>query len=123
MGLLQNLTSSFGDDLRRAALFGHATLAQLERRAMSTMSWDAICRHEDFRGRWVALDQCRYEETSGRAMEGMVVDADDDLVELCNRMRESEHTNCAILFCGADGSQEPPAPPADDEDPFRHSAH
>ncbi|MFK7990725.1 MAG: hypothetical protein AB8I08_32190 [Sandaracinaceae bacterium] len=124
MGLLQSLSTTFGDDLRRAALFGRSSVAALRQGiSMSTMSWDAICRHDDFRGRWVALDQCRYDGDSGRAMEGAVVDVDDDLIELCNRMRESEHTNCAILFCGEDGAQEPPAPPADDEDPFRHSAH
>jgi hypothetical protein len=90
---------------------------------MNPMNWEDICRHDDFRGRWVALDQCRYDEDSGRAVEGEVVDVDDDLVELCNRIRESDYTNCAILFCGEDGAQEPPAPSSEDEDPFEHSAH
>ncbi|HJL17083.1 MAG TPA: hypothetical protein RMH99_15565 [Sandaracinaceae bacterium LLY-WYZ-13_1] len=90
------------------------------------MNWDDICRHEDFRGRWVALDDCRYDEDSGRATEGSVVDVDDDLVELCTRIRESEHRNCAILFCGEDGAQEPPGSSGggdQDEDPFQHTAH
>jgi hypothetical protein len=91
---------------------------------MEPMNWEDICRHEDFRGRWVALDGCRYDEDSGRATEGSVVDVDDDLVELCNRIRESEHKNCAILFCGEDGAQEPPTAGGDgDEDPFQHTAH
>ena len=31
--------------------------------------------------------------------EGDVVDADEDLAELCRRMREADKTHCAILFC------------------------
>lgn len=66
------------------------------------MRWDHICRCREYRGRWVALDACRYDEASGRATEGEVVDADDDLVELCSRMRMSDRKNCAILFAGED---------------------
>lgn len=73
----------------------------------SRMSWEAICRSDEFRGRWVALDEARYDEETGRATEGSVVDVDDDLVELCARIRESERKNCAILFCGEDGAQSP----------------
>ena len=73
----------------------------------SRMTWDAICRSDQFRGRWVALDEARYDEETGRATEGSVVDVDDDLVELCARIRESERKNCAILFCGEDGAQSP----------------
>lgn len=73
----------------------------------SRMTWDAICRSDEFRGRWVALDEARYDEETGRATEGSVVDVDDDLVELCARIRESERKNCAILFCGEDGAQSP----------------
>lgn len=87
---------------------------------MERMNWDDICRSEEYAGRWVALDGCSYDEGSGRAKEGAVVDVDDDLVQLCNRIRESEHHGCEILFCGADGSQEPPS---QDEDPFRNTAH
>jgi hypothetical protein len=54
-------------------------------------------------------------------MEGSVIDADDDLVELCNRIRESDYKNCAILFCGEDGAQEPPG--SSDDVPFQHTAH
>ena len=72
------------------------------------MSWDTICRCDQFRGRWIALDRCRYDAGTGRATEGMVVDVDDDLVELCGRIRASDRKNCAILFCGEDGPE--PAP-------------
>ncbi len=66
---------------------------------MPRMTWDEICSLEDYRGRWVALDDCAYDASTGRASEGAVVDADDDLVELCERLRESNLTSCAILFC------------------------
>ena len=56
---------------------------------MERMNWDDICRAREYAGRWVALDGCTYDEGSGRATEGAVVDSDDDLVELCNRIRES----------------------------------
>lgn len=69
---------------------------------MERMRWDDICRSEEFRGRWVALDECRYDEETGKATEGAVVDVDDDLVELCGRIRASARKNCAILFCGED---------------------
>jgi len=85
---------------------------------MQRLSWEDICRRDEYKGRWVALDGCRYDEESGRATDGCVVDVDDDLVELCNRIRESEHRNCAILFCGEEEQE-----PEEDEDPFAHTAH
>ena len=62
------------------------------------MTWDEICQHEDLRGRWIAIDECRFDDVTGRATEGMVVDADDDLAELCTRISESDWKNCSILF-------------------------
>jgi hypothetical protein len=62
------------------------------------MTWEEICRDEALRGRWIALDDCCFDEASGRALEGLVVDADDDLAELCNRMRASQWRNCSIVF-------------------------
>lgn len=88
---------------------------------MTRMTWEEICRREDCRGRWVALDGCRYDESTGKAAEGAVVDVDDDLAELCQRIRESEWKNCAILFCAEpDGAVE--AHPVS-SDPFRDAAH
>lgn len=63
------------------------------------MTWTDICRADQFRGRWVALCECHYDESTGKATEGAVVDVDDDLVELCSRIRASDKKNCAILFC------------------------
>ncbi len=70
------------------------------------MTWDDICQTDAYRGRWVALDEPRYDEETGKATEGAVGDVDDSLVDLCTRIRESERTNCAILFCGEDGEQQ-----------------
>lgn len=63
----------------------------------SRLAWCEICQRSEYRGRWVALDECRYDD-QGKAAEGAVVDADEDLVELCSRMRTSDRKNCAILF-------------------------
>jgi hypothetical protein len=52
------------------------------------MTWDEICSRDEYRGRWVALDGCSYDETTGKATEGALVDIDDDLVELCERIRD-----------------------------------
>jgi hypothetical protein len=68
------------------------------------LTWDEICRRDDYRGRWVALDECAYDEETGAATSGAVVDVDEDLVDLCERLKESEHENCAILFCDANAN-------------------
>lgn len=67
---------------------------------MQRMTWDEICQCSEFKGRWIAMDECHYDEATGRATEGLVVDSDDDLAELCARIRESDRTNCSILFAG-----------------------
>jgi hypothetical protein len=65
----------------------------------SRLTWPQICRSDEFRGRWVALDGCKYDPRTARPTEGTVVDADEDLVALCSRMRASDSKHCAILFC------------------------
>ncbi len=67
-------------------------------------SWREICESAAYRGRWVALDQVRYEAGSSNPSEGEVVDADEDLAALCGRMRDSHRTACAIVFCEAPAS-------------------
>jgi len=71
------------------------------------MSWLEMRRSVDFQGRWVALDNIQYEANSSQPHEADVVDSDEDLGELCTRMRESDRTACAILFC-EDDSFSPP---------------
>ena len=59
-------------------------------------------QNDAYRGRWVALDDCRYDSRTAQPVEGSVVDSDEDLVALCNRMQEGSLSHCAILFCGED---------------------
>lgn len=63
------------------------------------VTWPELCQSEDFRGLWVALDNCRFDSTTRRPVEGEVVDADPELSELCARMRETGRCSCAILRC------------------------
>ncbi len=63
------------------------------------VSWPQICRSAEFKGLWVALDNCRYDSSSLQPVEGDVVDADEDIAELCSRLREGQRSSCAILFC------------------------
>jgi hypothetical protein len=74
----------------------------------SRWTWPEIQQSEHYRGRWVALDNCRYDVRTAQPIEGSVVDADEDLVELCTRIRQNETRYCAILFCG-EPEVEPPS--------------
>lgn len=62
------------------------------------MTWPDICNSTDLLGRWVALDNVRYAQGSSQPAEADVVDADDDLADLCARIRAADRTACAILF-------------------------
>ena len=85
-------------------------------------TWPQICKSLQFRGRWVALDECKYDPRTAQPTEGTVVDADADLVALCSRMQASDNKHCSILFCedrleddsppsSTRRSVPPPAPP------------
>ena len=65
----------------------------------SRLTWPQICRSSEYRGRWVALDECTYDARTAQPVEGSVVDADEDLVALCSRMQAGDSRHCAILFC------------------------
>ena len=56
----------------------------------------------DYRGRWVALDNCRYDGCTGQPVEGDVVDSDEDLAELCARLNAASKSRCTIIFCDDD---------------------
>ncbi|MEO7327738.1 MAG: hypothetical protein ABI193_04125 [Minicystis sp.] len=43
----------------------------------------------------------RYDPITSQPLEAEVVDADEDLADLCGRMRASSRTSCAILHCEA----------------------
>ena len=64
----------------------------------SPMKWTELCASDEFQGRWVALDGCRYDESTAKPVEGRVIDFDEDLVELCNRIRAAGGRECAILY-------------------------
>jgi hypothetical protein len=70
-------------------------------------TWSEICTVGSYRGHWVALDACRYDQQDASVpVEGELVDHDENLPELCRRLRERSRSHCAILFC------EEPAPPS-----------
>jgi hypothetical protein len=73
----------------------------------SRLTWPQICGSDEFRGRWVALDGCKYDPRTAQPTEGVVVDTDEDLVALCSRMQASDSKHCAILFCDDRASDEP----------------
>jgi hypothetical protein len=68
------------------------------------MTWEEICQDDALKGRWIAMDDCCFDAATGRATEGLVVDSDDDLAELCSRMRESQWRNCSIVFADLTGT-------------------
>ena len=69
----------------------------------SRMTWPQLQQSDEFRGRWVALDECRYDARTAQPVEGSVVDADEDLAELCSRIQQGDNRHCAILFCDGAG--------------------
>jgi len=90
----------------QAAHRDEAQMQATERRSVrQRMTWSEILSSADLRGRWIALGECSFDEQTGQATEGLVVDADDDLGELCSRMRDSRWRNCAICF--AEGEARP----------------
>jgi hypothetical protein len=72
------------------------------------MTWPQICHCHEYRGQWVAMDHCRYDENTMQPIEGDVVDSDSDLGDLCSRMREAGRSSCAIRFCDSEEATERP---------------
>lgn len=83
--------------LRSAMLADQEAARSLARQEMKRLSWEEICQRPECAGRWVALHRCVYDEATGKATEGDLVDIDDDLAALCERVKDSEWKNCAIL--------------------------
>ena len=81
-----------------------------EDRMGSRLTWPQICRTNDFRGRWIALDECTYDPRTAQPTAGVVVDADEDLVALCSRMKACDSKHCAILYCDERSTAEDPPP-------------
>ena len=34
---------------------------------MQRMTWEQICKDDELRGRWIAMDECSFDEATGRA--------------------------------------------------------
>lgn len=83
---------------RHGENFSPDRLDSVNSREDSLLTWDQIRESEKWRGQWVALCSCRYDEHTGEAVEGKIVDVDMDLASLCNRLRTKKRTNCAIMF-------------------------
>lgn len=98
MGLLATLSGKTRRDAPEIGLTADGSASQL--------SWQQMLERPEYRGRWLALADCRYHEQSGRATHGVVVDQDDDLAQLCNRVRDA-HRHCAIVFCAERSEIEP----------------
>jgi hypothetical protein len=62
------------------------------------MTWAAIRESAKFQGRWVALEGCLYDRAH-KPVEADVVDADENLSALFERLRAKDRGNCDILFC------------------------
>jgi len=81
---------------------------EVDTRMGRRMTWPEIRQSDEYRGRWVALDNCRYDARTAQPMEGTIIDADEDLVQLCTRIRQSDNKHCAILFCEEADDESPP---------------
>jgi len=66
--------------------------------ASPAMAWEDICGDAAWQGRWVALDECAYDD-AGRATAGLVVDYDDNLADLCARLSAERRKRCSVVFC------------------------
>ncbi len=62
------------------------------------VAWEDVCGDASWQGRWVALDDCAYNE-AGEATAGLVVDYDDNLAELCARLSAERRKSCSVVFC------------------------
>jgi hypothetical protein len=66
------------------------------------MMWSEICKSDQYSGRWIALDNVRFDPSTLQPVEADVVDVDDDIADLCSRMRAADRTSCAIMHCHED---------------------
>ena len=68
----------------------------------SRMTWRELCRSGRYKGLWVAIDNCLYDQSTRQPLEGDVVDSDPEFSDLLARMRESGRSSCTIVFCESD---------------------
>ncbi len=65
------------------------------------LPWPEIRRRTEFQGQWIALEHCVFEAQTSEPTEGEVVDSDENLGELCKRVKRGEGRNLVIRFCDA----------------------
>ncbi|APS00586.1 hypothetical protein [Pajaroellobacter abortibovis] len=65
-------------------------------------SWPELQENKQFQGRWVALQECKYDAKTSQLKEGNLIDSDEDFVKLCSRMKKENQRHCTILFCTQD---------------------
>jgi len=89
----------------------------------SRQTWPQIKQSDVYRGLWVALDECRYDARTAQPLDGVVIDADEDLVALCSRMQAGDSKHCAVVFCDDEASDEllPPRPRLSSSPPSERS--
>lgn len=100
--------------LRRAhqTFFGSAALSAMRERwfarggraseatgstTRTRMTWAELCASPAHLGRWVALEDVRYQD--GALQDGELLDVDVDLAALCGRVQSADGSTCAIVFC------------------------
>ncbi len=63
------------------------------------LSWNTEVQSSKFYGCWVAVENCRYDLDTGQPTEADVVDWDENLADLCDRLSDAGLTKCTVLFC------------------------
>lgn len=66
--------------------------------------WSDLLNDSEYRGMWIALDSARYDSSGRNPVDGIVVDADEDLAALCSRIQAREQQGCSIHYCDDGGS-------------------
>ena len=82
----------------RRTSFIHLRPESEPKSSQPAMAWEDICRESTWQGRWVALDECAYND-AGEATAGAVVDYDDNLADLCARLSAERRKRCSVVFC------------------------
>jgi hypothetical protein len=76
----------------------HSSINLREAYESASPVWEDIRRDVAWQGRWVALDDCAYND-AGETTAGVVVDYDDNLAELCARLSAERRKRCSVVFC------------------------
>ena len=79
----------------------------------SRITWPQLQQSDDFKGRWVALDDCRYDARTAQPIEGSVVDADE--ISRSYAAGSSRGTTVTARSCSA--TDLPEMPPASSRRP------